>query len=58
MQKQYTIRIADEIFLKIKEISWKERRSFNAQVEKFLDEKVKEYELTNGKIKVNTDDLY
>lgn len=47
---QYTLRIEEKIFEKLKLISDKELRSINSQFEYFLIKSIAEYENENGAI--------
>ena len=57
-KQQYSIRLDDVILLKLKKIAESERRSFNSQLEYYLDKSIKEYEAQNGEIDVDPDELY
>lgn len=52
------IRIEDELYLKIIAIANIEERSTNKQIVLILKSYVADYELKNGVIKVDTDELY
>lgn len=46
------IRLEEEIFLKVKTIAEKEKRSLNGQLEYFLEKCVEQYEKDNGLIEI------
>ena len=52
------LRMADELYLKLKAIAKLENRSYNQEAVYILQKFVAEYEKTHGTIDVNTDDLY
>lgn len=52
------LRMEDELYLKLKYIAEKENRSYNKQATYILQQYVDRYELANGKIEVNTEELY
>lgn len=52
------LRMADELYLKLKAIAKLENRSYNQEAVYILQKFVEEYEKTHGTIDVNTDDLY
>lgn len=52
------LRMADELYLKLKAIAKLENRSYNQEAVYILQKFVEEYEKTHGAIDVNTDDLY
>lgn len=52
------LRMEDELYLKLKHIAKKENRSYNQQAVHILAQFVEKYEVVNGIITVNTDDLY
>jgi hypothetical protein len=47
---QYTIRLDEDVFIKLKRIADSERRSVNNQVEYFIDKGISRYEEENGNI--------
>ena len=53
-----SIRMNDELYLKLKEVASKDKRSFNNMVELILQKYVDDYEQQHGEIKVDTDALY
>ena len=52
------VRMADELYLKLKFISQKESRSYNQEAVHILKLYVEEYEKENGSISVDADTLY
>ena len=52
------IRMPDTLYLKLKSIAKKERRSYNQQTVLVLEKFVRDYEAEHGVIEVNTDELY
>jgi hypothetical protein len=46
-----TLRIEENIFVKIKQIAEKERRSLNSQIETAIERYIQDYEKQNGLIK-------
>lgn len=52
------LRMNDELYLKLKYIANTENRSYNQQAVFILMKYVEEFEKNNGKIPINTDDLY
>ena len=57
-QVSYTVRLDENLHLKMKSIAKAERRSLNSQIEYFLAKSITDYETQNGELKVNPDDLY
>jgi len=55
---QFSIRLDEIVNLKLKKIAERERRSLNSQLEHFIDKGIKEYEIQNGEIEVDPEDLY
>lgn len=52
------LRISDELYLKLKKIAEKENRSYNKQAAYILQQYVDKYELVNGIIEIDTNELY
>ena len=53
-----SIRMEDDLYLKLKYIASEENRSFNQEAVYILKTFVDEYETQHGSISVKTDDLY
>lgn len=52
------LRIEDELYLKLKHIAEKEARSYNKQATYILQQYVDRWELANGKIEIDIEELY
>ena len=52
---QYTLRIDESIFEKLKVVSDAEKRSVNSQFEYFIEKSLLEYEKQNGSILLGSD---
>lgn len=53
-----SLRMEDDLYLKLKYIASEENRSFNQEAVYILKTFVDEYETQHGSISVKTDDLY
>ena len=53
-----SLRMEDDLYLKLKYIASEENRSFNQEAVYILKTFVDEYETQHGSISVQTDDLY
>lgn len=53
----FNLRISDEVDYKIKKIAKEEQRSKNKEIEFILQEYIKKYELMNGKIEINVEEV-
>ncbi|MHC5249818.1 hypothetical protein [Enterococcus sp. HY326] len=51
-KRQFTMRMQQENFDKIKHISDEEKRSMAAEIELLIEKKISEYELANGVIEI------
>lgn len=54
-KRQFTLRMQEKNFLKIKYIAESQKRSIAMQIEYLVEECVKEFEKDNGEIPVNED---
>lgn len=54
-KRQFTLRMQEENFNKIKFIADTQKRSISMQIEYLVEECIKEYEQTNGSIPVGED---
>lgn len=54
-KRQFTLRLQEENFLKIKHIAKVEKRSIAMQIEFLIEEAIKEFEETNGEISIDED---
>lgn len=52
-KRQFTLRLQEENFEKIKHIAEKNKRSIAMQIEYLIEQAIKEYEEKNGKIEIN-----
>lgn len=52
-KRQFTLRMQEENFLKIKHIAETEKRSIAMQIEFLVEQCIKDYEKANGKITIN-----
>lgn len=50
-KRQFTLRLQDHIFNKIKVISEKNKRSITMQIELLIEQHIEQFEKENGKIK-------
>jgi hypothetical protein len=51
-KRQFTLRVQEETFLKIKTLSAKDRRSIAMEMEHILEQYIEEYEKKYGSIRV------
>ncbi|WP_303997149.1 Arc family DNA-binding protein [Megamonas hypermegale] len=52
-KRQFTLRLQEENFLKIKAIAEADRRSIAMEIEYILEQYIKNYEKNNGTVQVN-----
>lgn len=52
-KRQFTLRLQEENFLKIKAIAEADRRSIAMEIEYILEKYIKDYEENNGTVQVN-----
>ncbi len=53
----FNLRLSDEVDYKIKKIAQLEQRSKNKEIEFILIEYIKKYEMNNGKIEIDENEL-
>lgn len=54
-KRQFTLRLQDENFLKIKYLADKERRSMAMQIEHVIEKYIRDFEKENGTISLSED---
>lgn len=54
-KRQFTLRMQEENFLKLKYLSMVEKRSIAMQIEYLVEQSIKEYEKKNGEITISYD---